>query len=108
MRVWDLSVDRLCRKHLLAQHLEIHTMYKTIQTGRKGYANHPETKRWANKEHALKAVHDATVAEMLKRGYNHNSPLPDATGLRVEQYEFLCSVEEQEELLRQKGCECAV
>lgn len=108
MRVWDIPVDQLCRKHLMAQHLEIHTIYKTIQTGRKGYANHPETKRWVNKEHALKRVHDATADEMVRRGYNHHSPLEPATGMDIPQTDFVHTVEQQIQILHDKGCECVV
>jgi len=106
MRVWDIPVEQLCRKHLLGQHNEIHIMYKTIQTGRKAWANHPETKRWRGKEHALKATHDATAAEMLRRGYNHKTPLPDAHGINVTQDTFIHTIPEQYQILKNKGCEC--
>ncbi|MEO0138260.1 MAG: pyrimidine dimer DNA glycosylase/endonuclease V [candidate division WOR-3 bacterium] len=44
--------------------------------GRRGYAAHPETKRWKDCLGALAVRHGWLVAEMKLRGYRHNSPLP--------------------------------
>ena len=74
MRIWDISPDKLCRAHLLGEHNELHAIWNILTQGRKGYANHPETKRWKGKLKALFRVHEEIDREMLARGYRHQSP----------------------------------
>jgi len=109
MRIWDISPDKLCRKHLLGEHNELHAMWNILTQGKKGYANHPETKRWKGKLKALFRVHEEIVLEMLARGYNHKSPLDKtlAKGSSI-QTSFVDPAERQIEILRQKGCDCDV
>ncbi len=109
MRIWDITPERLCRNHLLGEHNELHAMWNILTQNKKGYQNHPETKRWKGKLRALFDVHEAIVQEMIKRGYRHQSPLDKrlAKGKRVQD-SFVDPVERQVEILRQKGCSCAV
>lgn len=109
MRVWDLAPAKLCRQHLLGEHNEIHALWTILTQGKKGYAHHPETRRWRGKERALYLRHEQVAAEMLARGYRHHSPLDPAlaTGLDVQD-EFVDTPEEQVEILRRKGCGCTV
>lgn len=80
MRSWHpISPAVLDRKRLLGEHLELHTIYSVIVNNRKGYSQHPETKRWENFVPALILRHNAVVAEMERRGYQHHSPLPIPT-----------------------------
>lgn len=105
MRIWDVSVSKLCRKHLLGEHRELHALYSILLYDKKGYRQHPETLRWEGKLPALKKRHQLLVSEMEKRGYKHNSPLLDSPGMN-SQSKLLQSLEEQEKLLNQKNCEC--
>lgn len=109
MRIWDLPPERLCRQHLLGEHRELHALWTILTAGKAGYARHPETLRWRGKLAALYARHEAQVAEMQRRGFRHGSPLDPllATGEAVQD-EYVDPVERQEELLRAKGCDCAV
>jgi len=77
MRVWDIHVKHLCRKHLLGEHRELHGLWNilTKHGGKGGYAHHPETKRWIGKTFALYNRHEALVKEMERREFNHQSPL---------------------------------
>ena len=75
MRVWDIHPGYLSRQSLLGQHVEIHAIYNVLDQEKKGYANHPETRRWADNLDILKTRHDQTVLEMLLRGYRHQSPI---------------------------------
>ena len=86
MRIWDISPKKLCRKHLLGEHRELHAIWSIITNGKKGYSNHPETKRWVGKERALYCRHIELVNEMLARGYKHHSQLNEdkATGKLTE------------------------
>lgn len=109
MRIWDVEPEKLCRKHLLGEHRELHALWTILSENRKGYRNHPETKRWVGKLAALYKRHDLLVEEMGKRKYNHNSPLDKskATG-SVIQNDFVHSYEEQIAILNQKNCDCNI
>jgi hypothetical protein len=109
VRIWDVPPEILCRQHLLGEHRELHALWTIFTTGRKGYANHPETRRWRGKQAALFARHDELVAEMGRRGYRHNTPLDPslATGCTI-QTEYVDSPDQQRVILRAKGCDCAV
>lgn len=107
MRIWDIPPDKLCRNHLLGEHNELHAIWNILTQGKKGYADHPETKRWRGKLKALFMVHEGIAQEMVERGYNHQSPLDKtlAKGSSVQTF-FVDPVERQIEILRQKGCSC--
>ncbi len=107
MRVWDIPTKDLCRVHLLGEHRELHAIWTILTTGKKGYINHPETKRWVGKLAALYKRHEEEVKEMTRRGYKHASPLDKkfATGISVQK-SFVNTVKEQKLLLKNKGCEC--
>ncbi len=111
MRVWDIPPQDLCRQHLLGEHRELHGLWNilTLHKGKGGYAQHPETLRWIGKLKALFIRHEMLVAEITKRGYTHNSPLAKelATGSDIQD-KLLQTLKEQEELLRNKPCECYV
>lgn len=109
VRIWDVDPRRLCRRHLLGEHRELHGLWNILTLGKEGYSRHPETKRWVGRLAALHARHEALVAEMLRRGYRHASPLDAAlaTGVAV-QTEYVDALERQEQMLRSKECECLI
>ena len=83
MRSWHpIHPRKLDRQHLLGEHVELHVLFKVISEDQDGWRHHPERKRWEGHLPALVARHDMIVKEMLKRGYNHESPLPKAKGSR--------------------------
>ncbi len=75
MRVWDIHPGYLSRQNLFGQHAEIHALANIIGGEKKGYAAHPETRRWKGKLNCLKRRHDLNVLEIKLRSYNHASPL---------------------------------
>lgn len=109
MRVWDIHPKHLCRKHLLAEHRELHGLWNIITKhgGNGGYSKHPETLRWVGKQKALYLRHEALVTEFTNRGYKHHTPLDKdfATGLGSQRV-FVNTVREQKKILNQKPCEC--
>lgn len=111
MRIWDIHPQHLCRKHLLGEHRELHGLWNilTKHKGIGGYSRHPETLRWVGKAKALYMRHQAIVAELHRRGYNHHSDLDAsfATG-SDSQTTFINSIIEQTELLKNKPCECLI
>ena len=72
MRMWMVDTKTMCRKHLLGEHVETHMILGTLNSGIRldGYAHNNllELK-------SLKKRHDEIAAEMVRRGYNHQSPL---------------------------------
>jgi hypothetical protein len=82
MRIWDVAPGYLARQQLLGEHRELHGLYNVLTLGKRGYANHPETRRWVGCLSALRQRHALLVEEMALRGYRHLSPLPqnDPTG----------------------------
>lgn len=109
MRIWDVEPKVLCRVHLLGEHRELHAIWIILTKNKKGYRNHPETKRWVGRLRALYIRHENLVIEMRKRNYNHNSNLDNklATG-ESKQKIFIHSLKEQEILLKNKNCSCLV
>jgi hypothetical protein len=63
--------------------------------------------RWVGKLKALYARHELLVQELKKRGYKHNSPLDKrlASG-EAKQNVFINTLAEQEDILRNKPCQC--
>ena len=108
MRIWDIPVEVLCRKHLLGEHNECHSIFNIITKGLKGFAKHPEVMRWRGKLMALVVRHGDMVEEMQRRGYNHKSPLamPDGDLGGIWLHEQWQSTEKQIELLRARCPEC--
>ncbi|CAN5198923.1 pyrimidine dimer DNA glycosylase/endonuclease V [soil metagenome] len=109
MRIWDLPPSVLCRQHLLGEHRELHALWTVIAQGKSGYSQHPETKRWVGKLKALYNRHEELVQGMESRGYHHKTPLDAslATGLEKQNL-FIHTLEQQMEILRQKGCNCKI
>lgn len=103
MRVWDIHPKHLCRKHLLAEHRELHGLWNilTIHKGKGGYSRHPETLRWVGKTRALYERHQKLVREFKRRGYNHYTILnkklaKDETPQKV----FINTIKEQKKILK--------
>lgn len=94
VRIWRTSVENLDRQHLLGEHKElgiIHNAYvreyvlterfphflKFLSENkvRIAWINHPQARRFRGHIGQLVDRHNQQVAEMKRRGYNHNSPL---------------------------------
>lgn len=75
MRVWDIHPGYLNRQSLLGEHRELHGIVAIISQGKKGYANHPETRRWVGYGWALQQRHRLLACEMALRGFTDRSPV---------------------------------
>ena len=108
MRIWDVPVSDLCRKHLLGEHRELHGLWNILTLGKSGYRNHPETKRWVGRLCHLAARHEEQVKEVASRGWNHRSPLLDIPLYNAEEPRpgLLHTLDEQRVLLLRKNCDC--
>ena len=72
MRMWDVPPRMMCRKHLLGEHVEMHRFTGTFRkkVNLKGYLD-----RGLIDTNKVQHRHDELVAEMIRRGYNHKSPI---------------------------------
>lgn len=109
MRIWDVKPNYLCRNHLLGEHRELHALWVILTEDKKGFRNHPETKRWEGKLKALYLRHDLLVKEMERRGYLHKTPLDKGLAKgKLKQDKLLQSVREQRIILRNRCSYCSI
>jgi hypothetical protein len=81
--MWMVPPRRMCRKHLLGEHVEIHMAAASLRLGKRldGFLA-----KGLLELHSLRARHDALAEEMRRRGYRHRSPLghiPRRNGGRI-------------------------
>ena len=90
VRVWCVPVRLLDRQHLLGEHAELHVMYNAIVKAKlgiqSGWQKHPQTLRFMDRLGMLVDRHRQQAKELLKRGYRHNSPLPETHVLEPYKY----------------------
>lgn len=72
MRMWLVDPKKLCRQHLLGEHLEMHMFASFINKGKsiKGFID----KRLVATDKIVER-HNDLAKEMQRRGYIHKSPI---------------------------------
>jgi hypothetical protein len=99
MRMWMVDPKKLCRKHLLGEHVECHmfagTLIKNISID--GYI-----KKGLVEVHNLKYRHDQLAEEMKARNYNHKSPMQAFESFELG---FIDSIKNLK-ILRERCIEC--
>jgi hypothetical protein len=103
MRMWMVDPKKMCDKHLLGEHVELHMLVATINLGKsiKGYLNGLVDPDQIIARHAL------LTTEMASRKIKHKSPI--GTPVRL----FLAKKIDEEENLgelahRCDGCACRI
>ena len=82
MRMWGVPARKLCRKHLLGEHVEMHMFTGTIK---KGISITGYIKKGLVNPNLISQRHDELAEEMVNRGYNHQSPLEfDSSSLPIK------------------------
>lgn len=80
MRMWMVDPGLMCRQHLLGEHVELHMLCGCLSKKKsiRGYIE-----RGQLEPQSIEERHRELVAEMERRGYNHDSPLdvPDTSYL---------------------------
>ena len=68
--MWKVDVTKMCRKHLLGEHVEMHMFFGTIKKGKslRGYVE----KGLIETRH-IKKRHEQLANELVRRGYKHKS-----------------------------------
>lgn len=108
MRMWMIEPRRLCARHLLGEHGELH---KFVPSFKKQYSIDKRIYPVVQIElSAYKERHDELADEMLRRGMNHKSPIevPDFSYLPKEQYEAKVDTDISIRDLRDRCTECDV
>jgi hypothetical protein len=75
--MWNVPVERMCRKHLLGEHVEMHMLIGSMSKNKsiKGFVE-----RGLIDPELVIVRHNQIAEEMVRRGYNHKSPMDvDAT-----------------------------
>lgn len=80
--MWKVDPKKMCRKHLLGEHVEMHMFVGTIIKGKSisGYV-----KKNLVEVHNIKKRHIELSEEMVRRGFNHKSELPKFKSFRSGQ-----------------------
>ena len=70
MRMWKVNVKKMCRKHLLGEHVEMHMFFGTIKAKKslRGYLE-----KGLVETQNIKKRHDILANELVRRGYKHKS-----------------------------------
>lgn len=78
MRMWNINPKYMCRQHILGEHLELHMLATAVKTKQNinGYI-----KNKLVETHNIQERHNTLVREMLRRGYQHKTPLRLQTSL---------------------------
>ena len=90
----------LDRQRLLGEHAELHVLVNAVLKLKKGikggWQRHPQTLRFVSHLGMLGFRHRQQVAEIERRGYRHNSPLPSVGKFEPYDYSFEEFVEDYE------------
>ncbi len=72
MRMWNLPPEKMCDRHLLGEHVELHMIVGCLNKNKniKGFLD-----KGFIEIHNIKKRHNELVKEMKNRGFKHNSPL---------------------------------
>jgi hypothetical protein len=72
--MWLVNPQFMCRKHLLGEHVELHMIVGCINRGTslEGYYENGLINTAK-----IRIRHEELAKEIAKRGYKHNSPLPE-------------------------------
>ena len=73
MRMWNVETNKMCDKHLLGEHVEMHMFVGTLNKNKsiRGYLE-----KGLVEVHNISKRHEMIVKEFEKRGFKHKSILP--------------------------------
>ena len=91
MRMWKVDAKLLCRKHLLGEHVEMHMFAGSMRRGRKidGHVRLGQVET-----HYIEKRHAQLAAEMERRGYRHQSELPEVKTKKAGRVDIASNLKE--------------
>jgi hypothetical protein len=72
MRMWGVNTKLMCDQHLLGEHLEMHMFAGSYKKGIRLYGY---IRNGLVETGNIEKRHNELVEEMIRRGFNHQSPL---------------------------------
>ena len=89
----------LCRQHLMGEHVELHMLVGSLNKGRsvKGFI-----RDGLIEVQSVRDRHEQLASEMTRRGYNHQSPLPEFNSFVAGSVNVYDNIEE----LKKRCTEC--
>ena len=105
--MWMTDPAKMCRKHLLGEHVEMHMFVGAMNCGRYGTFEGYHKNKLID-THRIWQRHEDIVKEMKSRGYKHKTPLDaDDWRLHPQGGEVDCiDVKDNEEELHLRCKEC--
>lgn len=101
MRMWMIDPRRMCRKHLLGEHGEIHKHRHNFVKG-----HSIAGRRGQIEPEAMQDRHDVLAAEMARRGFRHTSPYAQPDLAAYDLAGFVVDRAASERDLRGRCVEC--
>lgn len=74
MRMWMVDPRIMCRQHLMGEHIEIHMLIGSMKRAKNLDAY---IRDHLIQPRSIVKRHDEIVEEMLNRGWNHHTPVPE-------------------------------
>lgn len=104
MRMWMIEPRLLCRQHLLGEHSEIHKHRHNFVKQHSIRGRHGQIEPMA-----MEKRHDSLAAEMVNRGYKHQSPYKQPCLDHLEDIDRLGKVNRLESMreLANRCCDCS-
>lgn len=93
MRMWMVNPKRMCKNHLLGEHVECHMLASSINLKRsiQGHLDKGQVE-----VHKIHQRHAELVKEMRARGYKHQSKLKPFKSFRAGKIDILANERELE------------
>ena len=95
MRLWMVDPRFMCRKHLLGEHVECHMFVGSIL---KGTSMNGYLADGFLEIESLRSRHEELAAELVRRNYNHASPLPDFSVERFSVHQLTIRIDRRKSL----------
>lgn len=103
--MWMVDPKLMCRQHLLGEHNEIHKIIGSLNKGKSitGYIENNCIELMS-----IHSRHEVLVNDMLRRGYNHKSPISlfDVSHIPYNELFYRIDREKAEQLLKHRCNEC--
>ena len=91
MRMWLVDPRLMCSQHLLGEHVELHMLVGSLNRG-KNIAGFLE--QGLVELRSIRRRHAELVSEMKRRGYVHQSPLPEFRPRRAGSVDTIANLKE--------------
>jgi hypothetical protein len=91
MRMWLIDPRLMCSQHLLGEHVELHMLVGSLNRGKRidGFLRDGLVEL-----RSIRRRHAELVVEMQRRGFRHQSPLPDFRASRAGSVDVLANLKE--------------